>query len=48
MSSKVRNRVLLVLCVIMVMSAMACISKDGDLVQDMMDANQTMQDVQGN
>lgn len=46
MSSKVRNRVLFVLCVIMVVSALACGGGgDGGLVQGMQDANQNLQNV---
>jgi len=43
MSSKVRNRVLFLLCVIMVASAMAC-GGGGGLVEGMKDTNQTLQD----
>lgn len=44
MSSR-RSRIALVfLCVMLAVSALACIGGDGDLVQDMQDTNQALQD----
>ena len=44
MSRKSRNIVLCVMCFVLLFSALACVSGDGDLVKGMLDTNQGLQD----